>query len=91
MVDGQSYVKAGWGSLNWSPCHFHPQTKDMQEIEYDSEDDTLEDLYDGEDDVDAEAEEDRDVLLNITPGEGADDATEDGDDVCVPASRDHYS
>lgn len=73
-------------------CLFHPPAKDMQEIEYDSEDDTLGDLYDGEDDADAEPEmdDDRDALLNIAPGEGADDATEDGDDVCVPASRDHY-
>lgn len=48
-------------------------------VEYDSEDDTLEDLYDGEDDADAEAEMDDDPL-NMAPGEGADDATEDGDD-----------
>lgn len=61
-------------------------------VEYDSEDDTLEDLYDGEDDADAEAEmdDDPDVLLSMAPGEGADDATEDGDDVCVPASRDRH-
>jgi len=60
----------------------------MRDVEYDSEDDTLEDLYDGEDDADAEAEldEDPDALLNLAPGEGVDDATEDGDDVCVPAS-----
>lgn len=59
-------------------------------VDYDSEDDTLEDLYDGEDDADGEAEmdDDPDALLNMAPGEGADDATEDGDDVCVPASRD---
>jgi len=64
----------------------HKPQANMRDVEYDSEDDTLEDLYDGEDDADAEADmdDDPDALLNMAPGEGADDATEDGDDVCVP-------
>ncbi|KAF8964058.1 WD40-repeat-containing domain protein [Flammula alnicola] len=48
---------------------------------YDSEDETLEDLYDGEDDADAEADlDDGEALLNMAAGDGGDDATEDGDD-----------
>jgi len=58
----------------------------MQEEQYDSEDETIEDLFEGDDDGDAEAEAEMDDgLLAMTPGEGADDATEDGDDVCVPS------
>jgi hypothetical protein len=54
-----------------------------------SEDDTLDDLYD-EDDVDGEAELDDDHgdnLLSMGPGEVPDDATTDGDDVCVHSPR----
>lgn len=57
---------------------------------YDSEDETIEDLYD-DDDADADGDGDMDdeqgdALLNMGGGDAADDATTDGDDVCVPAS-----
>jgi hypothetical protein len=50
----------------------------------DSDEETLEGVYDDEEDADAEADMDDDALLTgMTPGQDADNATEDGDDVCV--------
>lgn len=51
----------------------------------DSDEGTLEGVYDDEEeDADAEVDMDDDALLTgMTPGPEADNATEDGDDVCV--------
>lgn len=56
----------------------------MLEDPTDSESEAIEDLFEGDDDdaeVDAEIDEGGDPAL--TPGEGPEDATEEGDDVCV--------
>lgn len=51
----------------------------------DSDEETLEGVYDDdEEDADAEVDMDEDALITgMTPGQDADNATEDGDDVCV--------
>ena len=54
----------------------------MLEEPTDSEDETIEELYEGDDDVEAEIDEGGDPAL--TPGEVPEDVTEEGDDVCVP-------
>ena len=55
----------------------------MLEDPTDSESEAIEDLFEGDDD-DAEVEAEVDGGdPALTPGEGPEDATEEGDDVCV--------
>lgn len=53
----------------------------MLEEPTDSEDETVEELYERDDDMEAEIDEGDPVM---TPGDVPEDATEEGDDVCVP-------
>jgi hypothetical protein len=53
----------------------------MLEDPTDSESEAIEELYEGDDDAEVEVDDGVDPAL--TPGEGAEDATEEGDDVCV--------
>jgi hypothetical protein len=54
----------------------------MLEDPTDSESEAIEDLFEGDDD-DAEVGIDEGGDPALTPGEGPEDATEEGDDVCV--------
>lgn len=56
-------------------------------LEFDSEEDTGDEIFDAEDDLDAEADDDDTVdplLASMAGGDAADDVTEDGDDVGHP-------
>ncbi|KAF8910982.1 WD40-repeat-containing domain protein [Gymnopilus junonius] len=60
-------------------------------LEFDSEEDTSDELFDAEDDLDAEADDDDTVdplLANMAGGDAADDVTDDGDDDSVSEESD---